>query len=226
MAPKILKDGTVLAFDETTQSIQVLRQASVLIEDDRITAIEESISDLPTPDGVEIIDVTGKIVSPGFVNTHVHTWQSVYRSIGPNVTLAQYFGWVSQYSETATTTFTPDDIYISSLEGYLEGLNAGVTSYVEHAHNNWGADVMTSGFDAARDSGARIWWCYDVVPRPDFSVDEQWSVLEKLVKQEDPRVLPGISLDGLAESILTVDGIQLDETMKKLKYSPYHPQII
>ena len=59
-----------------------------------------------------------------------------------------------------------------------------------------------------------------------FSVDEQWDVLEGLVKQEEPRVLLGIFLGELTESILTVDGTQLDETAKKLKYGPYYPQII
>lgn len=56
-----------------------------------------------------------------------------------------------------TAAFTPDDVYISSLEGYLEGLHGGVTSYVEHAHNNWNAAVVEPGFNAAVNSGARDW---------------------------------------------------------------------
>ncbi|KAL5341369.1 hypothetical protein BJX70DRAFT_386680 [Aspergillus crustosus] len=205
MPSKILKDGTVLAFDEASQAIQVLRQASILIIDDRIAAIEENFHDISAPEGTEIVDVTGKIVSPGFVNTHIHSWQSVYRTLGPNVTLSQYFDWVSQASPTARALFTPDDIYISSLEGYAEGLNAGVTSYVEHAHHNWSAKVMESGYKAADASGARVWWCYDVIERDGFSIDEQWNVFETL-KSESGRVLPGLSLDGLGWTILNGDG--------------------
>ena len=200
MASKLLKNGTVLSWDDTAKAIKVLRRASVLIVDDRIRAIAETDDGLYTPADTEVIDVEGKIVSPGFVNTHVHMWQSVYRSIGPNVILAQYFSWLSQMSETATKTFTPDDVYISSLEGYLEGLNAGVTSYVEHAHNNWSRDVVEPGYDAAIDSGARVWWCYDVAPSDHFPAEEQWETLEHIGarKATPSSVYLGLSLDGLA----------------------------
>lgn len=152
---KVMKDGTVLTFEDTTQSIRVLPKASVLIVNDRIAAISDN-PDFAIPENAETIDVNGKIVSPGFVNTHIHTWQTVYRTIGPNVFLSQYFEWLGHMSPV-TAAFTPDDVYISSLEGYLEGLHGGVTSYVEHAHNNWNAAVVEPGFNAAVNSGARDW---------------------------------------------------------------------
>ncbi|KAL3451347.1 hypothetical protein BJX65DRAFT_321288 [Aspergillus insuetus] len=212
---KILKNGTVLAFDQTTQSIRVLRRASILIENGHISAIEEDFEALSAPDGVEIIDVSGKIVSPGFVNTHVHMWQTVYRTLGPNVTLSQYFDWVSQASEGARAAFTAEDIHVSSLGGYLEGLNSGVTSCVEHAHNNWSATVMESGYRAAVESGARVWWCYDVASRPTFSVDEQWAAYGGLKQDESRRVLPGLSLDGLGWTFLNGDGNGLELIREK-----------
>ncbi|KAL4933000.1 uncharacterized protein BDV17DRAFT_144807 [Aspergillus undulatus] len=197
MTSKIFKDGTVLSFDKLTQSIKVLPRASILIENGLITAISENSSDLTAPPDTEIINVSGKIVSPGFVNTHVHMWQTAYRTLGPNVTLSQYFGWVSQASPMARAAFAPEDVHVSALEGYLEGLNAGVTSYVEHAHSNWSQGVMEAGFRAAAESGGRVWWCYDVAGRDGFSVDEQWDAMEGLVKGSDNGlVLPGLSLDG------------------------------
>jgi cytosine/adenosine deaminase-related metal-dependent hydrolase len=198
MECKVLKDGTVLTFDDATKAVKVLRRASILIRGDRIADIVENGDNLSIPDGAEVIDMLGRIVSPGFVNTHVHMWQSVYRTMGPNVVLARYFGWVSQFSETATAAFTPDDVYISSLQGYLEGLNAGITSYVEHAHNNWSRDVVKPGYDAAVDGGARVWWCYDIAHRDNFAAEEQWQALEQLVPDAEAPVQLGLSLDGLA----------------------------
>ncbi|KAL4770893.1 hypothetical protein BDW60DRAFT_191625 [Aspergillus nidulans var. acristatus] len=216
MAPKILKDGTVLSYNASTQSIKVLQRASILIVDDRIAAIEENSDDLSAPPGTEIIDVSGKIVSPGFVNTHVHVWETVYRSMGPDTTLAEYFGWVSHMSEITQATFTPDDIYISSVEGYVEGLNAGVTSFVEHAHSNWSKPVMESGYQAAVDSGARVWWCYDVRHKERFSSDEQWEAYGALVKdRSSPRVLPGLALDGLAWTVMNGEGKAADLIREK-----------
>ncbi|KAL4747511.1 hypothetical protein BDW72DRAFT_182604 [Aspergillus terricola var. indicus] len=216
MAPKILKDGTVLSYNASTQSIKVLQRASILIVDDHIAAIEENSGDLSAPPETEIIDVAGKIVSPGFVNTHVHVWETVYRSMGPDTTLAEYFSWVSHMSEITQAVFTPDDIYISSVEGYVEGLNAGVTSFVEHAHNNWSKPVMESGYQAALDSGARVWWCYDVRHKEGFSSDEQWETYGSLVNdRSSSRVLPGLALDGLGWTVMTGDGKAADLIREK-----------
>lgn len=201
MSTKILKDGTVLAFNEVNLSLKILRKASVLIVNDRITAIEENSDDLPDTQNAETINFEGKIVSPGFVNTHLHAWQTAYRSIAPNVTLVQYFDWLSAKSHTSTMAFSPENIYISSLEGYLEGLNGGVTSFVEHAHNNCSRGVMESGFDAAVDSGARIWWCYDLSTTEGFSELEQWDALGKIADKPRPgSVAMGLSYDGLLDA--------------------------
>jgi cytosine/adenosine deaminase-related metal-dependent hydrolase len=194
---KVLQGGTVITFDNATQRVRVLPDTSITIQNDRIHSITPS-SSTEIPPNAEIIDVTGKIVSPGFINTHVHTWQSVYRTLGPDVVLARYFGdWLWHMSKKTVAAFTPDDVYISCLEGYLEGLNAGVTSFLDHAHHNWGREVVKPGFDAAVDSGARIWWCYDVADREGFPMDEQWEVFGDLVKnvKAGGLVQPGMSLD-------------------------------
>lgn len=160
----------------------------------------------------------GKIVSPGFVNTHVQMCQSVYRTIGPNVALVQYFNWLSQMADTATKAFTPKNGYISSLEGYLEGLNAGVISYVEHVHNNWSGVVVEPSYEAAVDSGARVWWCYDVAPSVNFSIEEQWETLGRLAaKTTQSPVVPGLSLDGLAPSFLNNPTGQLEQTKQMVR---------
>ncbi|KAF2219778.1 hypothetical protein BDZ85DRAFT_298684 [Elsinoe ampelina] len=222
MATKLFKNGTVITFDEGTQSVKVLPDASILVEDDRITAIEEDAGNLPDISklhDLEVINVEGKIICPGFVNTHVHSWQTVFRTLGPNVILASYFDWVSHLSPTVVKAFTTDDVYVSALEGYLEGLNAGVTSYVEHAHTNWNAQVVDSGYEAAIDSGARVWWCYDISNREHFSEQEQWSKLrETSAKTEHgATVLPGVALDSLAAAALSKPDGTLESLIRNVK---------
>ena len=197
MASKLLKNGTVLSFDETKQAIKVLTRASILVTNDRISAIVEDDNSLDIPLGTEVVDVEGKIVTPGFVNTHVHMWQTAYKTLGPDVFVVQYFLWLSQMSP-AIKAWLPGDLYISTLAGYLDGSNGGTTSFIDHAHNNWGLHIMKAGYDAAIDSGARVWWCYDVTPRDNFSVDEQWKAYEKIAAEHirDSTVALGISFDG------------------------------
>lgn len=131
MSSKLLRNGTVLLFNDETQSIKVLHNCSVLIKGDEITAIG---NDLDTPSDAEIIDVSDRIVAPGMINTHTHLWQTAFRTMGPNTTLAEYFTIASQFS-SATKLFSSQDVYISCLEGYYEGLNGGTTSFVEHVSN-------------------------------------------------------------------------------------------
>lgn len=202
-----MRNGTVLTFDDATQSIKVLRNVSVLIEDGRIAAISE---DIETPTDVEVIDVTGKILTPGFVNTHSHMWQTALKTLAPNATLSEYFTHYGQYSPTIKS-FSAEDVYLSSLAGYYEGLNGGVTSYVEHAHNCWSIDAVKRGYDAAVDSGARIWWCASVEDRDDCSAQETTGYMRSLARQ--PLVTPGLAYDDLG----TASPDQVEKTKEIVK---------
>ena len=64
-----LKNGYIVSMD---QQDTVFDGGGVLVEDDRITAVGKVDPRLVKPDA-EVIDLQGKYVLPGFVNTHVHT---------------------------------------------------------------------------------------------------------------------------------------------------------
>ena len=176
MTKTLFRNGTVLSYDDTPQSIKVIRNGSILVDGDKISDIGANVE---TPADAEIVDVTGKIVTPGFINTHSHLWQTVYRTIAPNTTLASYFMHLNQ-SSPAIKSFSPEDVYISCLEGYYEGLNAGTTTWVEHAHNNWSMDVIKRGYEAATNGGARVWWCMAVEDREGCSLDDQLKFIGSL----------------------------------------------
>jgi cytosine/adenosine deaminase-related metal-dependent hydrolase len=67
----LLKNGVVLIHD--TDGHVVPTETDVLIENGRITKIASAIKE---GDGIEVIDCTDKIISPGFVDTHHHGWQT------------------------------------------------------------------------------------------------------------------------------------------------------
>jgi dihydropyrimidinase len=58
----LIKGGEVVTADERYQ-------ADIFIEDETITHVA---SQIPAPPGVEVIDATGKLVFPGFIDPHVH----------------------------------------------------------------------------------------------------------------------------------------------------------
>lgn len=63
---KIFTNATIISFNESSQSIEVLRDSDLLIEGDTITALGQNVR---PPEGAERIDAEGKIITPGFVNT-------------------------------------------------------------------------------------------------------------------------------------------------------------
>ena len=71
MAQTYLKNGYIVTMDAEEN---VYDGGGVLVENDRIVAVGRVAEQLVKPDS-EVIDLQGKYVLPGFVNTHVHTSQ-------------------------------------------------------------------------------------------------------------------------------------------------------
>jgi 5-methylthioadenosine/S-adenosylhomocysteine deaminase len=101
----------------------------VLIEDDLITQTGTALE----PDGADVVDMRGRILIPGLINAHLHTWQTALRSIGANWTLPQYF---ANARDRIAPHYRPDDVYIGNLAGALNQINCGTTTLGDWCHNN------------------------------------------------------------------------------------------
>ena len=79
----LLRGGTVLTVDP---DLGDLPTGDVLIEGDTIAQVAPQIDA-----DAEVLDMTGRILVPGFVDTHRHTWEAPIRGCAPNATLDDYF---------------------------------------------------------------------------------------------------------------------------------------
>lgn len=157
-ASVLLAGGTVIAFESSDESFRVLRNGSVLVTDDRIMAVAAADEALSLPPDTVTVDATNKIISPGFVDTHRHGWQTLFKTIASNTSLVEYF---NRYSEFASAgLIDADEVYISQLAGIYEALNGGVTTSIDHAHHTWSDETSKAGLQASIDSGARVFWSY------------------------------------------------------------------
>ncbi len=66
----LLKGGRIITMKEGGE---VIENGDILITNNRITAVGTSGS-LTIPENTTTIDVTGKTVTPGFIDTHAHMW--------------------------------------------------------------------------------------------------------------------------------------------------------
>lgn len=214
--PKLFQNTTIITFNPSTSSLEVLHNHSLLIDNARIAAIAPSI---PAPPDAEIVDATGKILTPGLINTHTHMWQAAYRSLAPDVTLMDYFVRFGQYAPI-TAHFSKDDVFVSALQGYLEGLNAGTTTCVEHAHANWGVGVLEGAYEAAVQSGSRVWWCCAAEEREGITLKQAREVMGMVTERNegegDALVKLGYAWDGLG--YVAGDEQKVEEEKKAIRY--------
>ena len=145
----LLRGGSVITMDP---EIGDLPEGDVLIEGDKIAAVQPQI----TADA-DVLDVTGRIVIPGFVDTHRHTWEAAIRGCAPNDTLDDYFVHIL---DTFAPVYRAEDVYAANLAGSLECLNAGITTLVDWSHINNTPDHPDAAIQALHETGIRAQYAY------------------------------------------------------------------
>jgi cytosine/adenosine deaminase-related metal-dependent hydrolase len=82
----LLKGGTLLLHDD--QDHVHWQKLDLLILGNTIATISENIK---VESDVQVIDCGGKLISPGFIDTHQHVWQAAFKGIHCDENLVQYF---------------------------------------------------------------------------------------------------------------------------------------
>ena len=150
MADRILlKGGHVITVDPRVGDIP---GGDVLIEGDTIAQVGTGLSA-----DAEVIDASGNVVIPGFVDSHRHTWETAIRNCAPNATLDDYF---VEVLDSFAPLYRPEDVYASNLAGALECLNAGITTLLDWSHINNTPDHPDAAVRGLQESGIRAVYAY------------------------------------------------------------------
>lgn len=138
----IVRDATAVALMDDART--VLRDASITIEGPAIRAIGGGSAD-------RTIDARGKLVLPGFVNTHHHLFQTLTRAV-PAVQNAELFEWL-------TTLYgiwrgiDAEAVHVAAQVGLGELLLSGCTTSSDHHYLSVPVDETIR---AAADLGIRF----------------------------------------------------------------------
>jgi cytosine/adenosine deaminase-related metal-dependent hydrolase len=176
----LLRDATIVSMDPAVGDFDC---ANLLIDGTRIAAVGRGLN----ADGAEVVDMRGRILAPGFVNAHMHTWQTALRSVASNWTLLEYFRWMHA---GLATKFAPEDIGIATLVGAWNQLNCGTTTLGDWCHNNPTPAHTNAAVEALLASGIRAVFLHGS-PKPDPKPGERHFSEVPHPRHEVERLLKG-----------------------------------
>ena len=127
-----------------------LPDADIRIDDGVITAVGPNLSD----DGAEVTDASDCIVTPGFVNTHHHLFQSLTRAV-PGAQDALLFGWLRRLYPI-WSRFGPDEMKLSARIGLAELALSGCTTSSDHLYLFPNGARLDDTIEAAHQIGLRF----------------------------------------------------------------------
>ena len=132
--------------------------ANVRIRDGRILQIDAGLMPLP---GEDVLDASGCVIYPGWVNTHDHLFQRLLKGVsaGMNSGLAQ---WLASVMHARVARVTPDLLRVAARLGMAELLLSGSTTCADHHYlyqRNSPAELSDVLFEVAEEFGVRFVLC-------------------------------------------------------------------
>jgi cytosine/adenosine deaminase-related metal-dependent hydrolase len=152
----IIRGGSVMSMDPKVGDFP---KADVLIEGKKILAVGPNLG---AGDAL-VIDATGRIVMPGFIDTHHHQFETALRSFladgvlindgsGSVAGTTTYYEYILQ---KFAPVYRPQDVYINELFGALSQLDDGVTTVHDVSQIHHTPQHSDAAIQALFDSGRR-----------------------------------------------------------------------
>jgi cytosine/adenosine deaminase-related metal-dependent hydrolase len=158
----VIRNGIVMSMDP---GVGNFTRADVLIDGKKIAAIGPN---LQVGGNAAEIDARGRIVMPGFIDTHHHQFETALRSFLANGILINdlsgsasafptYFEFILQ---KFAPVYHPEDVYISELFGGLAQLDDGVTTVHDVSQIHHSPQHSDAAIQALFDTGRRAAFGY------------------------------------------------------------------
>ncbi len=135
----------------------------ILIEGQKIVHVGSAV---PTPDGAKKIDGKNRLVTPGLVNAHVHSWEAMFKGRFDNMPLEIWM--LYSYPIVGNKALDPRLIYLRSMIVAMESLKNGVTCLVDDIIElpTQGMEAIDAVFDAYDEVGIRANVSGNIMDRP------------------------------------------------------------
>src|SRR6266581_2939118 len=155
----IIRGGYVMSMDLGLPNSGNFAPGDVLVEGKKILAVGPNLQ----ATGAAIIDATGRVVMPGFIDTHHHQFETALRSFLADGILINdgsktpsgnttYYEYILQ---KFAPVYRPQDVHINELFAGLSQLDDGVTTVHDISQIHHSPDHSDAAIQALFDTGRR-----------------------------------------------------------------------
>ncbi|MDB5405324.1 MAG: amidohydrolase [Rhodospirillales bacterium] len=177
----VIRGGSVMSMDP---QVGDFAEADVLVEGKKILAVGPNLNA-----GGAVIDATGHVVMPGFIDTHHHQFETALRSfladgiLLPDGTPTGVINYYQYILQTFAPVYRPQDVYINELFGSLSQLDDGVTTVHDISQIHHSPAHSDAVIQALIDSGRRAAFGYfesaggvagNQYPTDAIRINKQW----------------------------------------------------
>ena len=142
--PILIRGGTILTGNGHGD---ILTDGILQIDGSTITSLR-SDDRRDVPSDADVVDARGKIIIPGFVQTHIHLCQTLFRGLADDLELLD---WLQKKIFPFEATHNAHSMYASAMLGITELIRSGTTTILDMGSVNHEEEVIR----AVGESGLR-----------------------------------------------------------------------
>lgn len=142
--------ATVVTMNEDRE---IIEDAGIAVANGRIVKIGPTVEMLKEFDADKIINAEGKIIFPGLINTHTHSFQTLLKGLEADTTLDD---WLANVITPSVTNISEEDLYYAAQLSAVDAIQSGTTTILDYQYAQTQDGLNDAAIKGYRDTGMRL----------------------------------------------------------------------
>jgi len=100
-----------------------------------------------------IVDARDKVIFPGLINTHAHSFQTLLKGLGADTSLD---AWLAHVITPSVTRLDAEDLYAGAMLSALDAVSTGTTTILDYQYAQKKEGLNEAAIQGYRDVGMRL----------------------------------------------------------------------
>ncbi|MCD8249828.1 MAG: amidohydrolase [Lachnospiraceae bacterium] len=146
----LLKNAVIVTVNKERE---IIYDGAMAVDGGRIVAVGKTQDVLAQhPQADRVMDLDGKVLFPGFINTHNHLFQTLLKGLGDDMVLSD---WLRTMTFPAAQYLEPEDCYYGAMLGCMEGIHSGMTTQLDYMYPHAREGLSDGVIKAYQELGIR-----------------------------------------------------------------------